>query len=401
MKRLSKVAEGLIGQPMFKLMTKAKKIEQHTKVIHFEIGDPNFTSPSIAINAAKTALDNGWTHYTNSMGMIEFRETIAEISKQKLGFKPIISQIVVTPANAAIDFVCRCVVDPGEEIIYPDPGFPTYFSVINYNKFVPVPIQLKEKNNFRMNPEDIRKKITSKTRLIIINTPHNPTGSVITKDEILEIAQIAAEHDIYLLSDEVYTEIVYNSKHFSPSSTDLCKERTIVLNSLSKSYSMSGWRLGYIIGPENVAEKIGLLVETILSCIPPFIQIGGRAALLGNQEFLYKRNLILRKRRDLLINGLNKLSGISCLTPEGSFYAFPNIKNTGMTCEKYSEKLLSETGVCVLPGNCFGPFGEGYLRLCYASTSEKTILEALGKMQMFHSKNIKKPLISKSSGELV
>ena len=379
MAKLSKVSEGLIGQPMFGLMVKARDMEQSgMKVIHFEIGDPNFASPPHAIDAAKKALDEGWTHYTNSEGIVEFREAIAEYSKQSLGFKPSLSQIVVTPANAAIDFVCRCVVNPGEEIIYPDPGFPTYFSVMNYNGFVPIPVQLKEENSFRMDPEDVRKKITKRTRLIIINTPQNPTGSVMTKDEVLEIAQIAAEHDIYLLSD----------KHYSPSSFDLCRERTIVLNSLSKSYSMSGWRLGYIIGPEAVTKKIGLLVETILSCLPPFIQLGGQAALLGDQKLLNERSMILRKRRDILIEGLNKLSGISCLAPEGAFYVFLNIEKTGMTCDEYSEKLLSESGVCVLPGNCFGQFGEGYIRLCYASTSEEMISEALDRIKKFHTDNI-------------
>lgn len=390
MAKLSSVAEGLIGQPMFGLMEKAREMEQNgMKVIHFEIGDPNFTSPLHVINATKKALDEGWTHYTNSAGMVEFREAIAEYSKQSLEFKPSLSQIVVTPANAAIDFVCRCVVNFGEEIIYPDPGFPTYSSVINYNGFVPIPVQLKEENGFRMNPEDVRKKITKKTRLIIINTPQNPTGSVMTKSEVMEIAQIAAEHDIYLLSDEVYSEIVYGNKHYSPSSFDLCKERVIVLNSLSKSYSMSGWRLGYIIGPEDVTKKIGLLVETILSCLPPFIQLGGLAALLGDQKFLSDRGIILCKRRDVLIEGLNKLPGVSCLTPKGSFYIFLNIKKTGMTCDEYSKKLLSESGVCVLPGNCFGYFGEGYVRLCYASTSEEMILDALHKIKQFHRINIK------------
>ena len=388
MKKLAKITEGLLGQPMFKIMSEAEELgKQGKRILHFEIGDPNFNSPPHVIEITKKALDANLTHYTNSMGLLGFREAIAETTELNLGFKPSINQILACPANAVIDFVSRCVVNPGEEVIYPDPGFPTYYSVINYNEMIPVGVPLKEENDFRMNPEDVREKITEKTRLIIINSPHNPTGSVMNKEEILQIAEIAEEYDIYLLSDEVYSKVTYGNTYYSPGIVDRCQERTIILNSLSKAYSMSGWRLGYAIGPESLIEKMGLLLQTIISCLPAFAQHGGRAALLGDQEFLNERVKILKNRRDTLIRGLNNLPGISCGVPKGSIYAFPNISKTGMTSNEYSEKMLHEIGVCVVPGNCFGEFGEGYVRLCYASTPIEIIKEALDKMKKFHIDN--------------
>lgn len=385
MKRLAKITDGLIGQPMFNLLVKAQEMERSgRRIIHFEIGDPNFNSPLYAIEALKKALDANLTHYTDSMGIIEFREAICDYTELNWGFKPSINQVLVCPANAIIDFASRCVLNPGEEAIYPDPGFPTYYSVLNYNGMIPVEAPLKEENDFRMNPDDVRRRVTNKTRLFIINTPQNPTGSVMTKEEILEMAKIAEERGIYLLSDEVYSRITYGKTHYSPSIVDQCKERTILLNSLSKVYAMSGWRLGYAIGPENLIRKMGLLLQTIISCMPAFTQLGARAALLGDQKLVAERNEVLRERRDVLVKGLNSLPGISCLVPQGSLYAFPNIRNSGMTSDEYSKKLLQEVGVCILPGNCFGEFGEGYVRLCYASTPVKMIKEALGEMKKFH-----------------
>lgn len=378
MKRLSKITDGLIGQPMFKLLSQIKEMENSgKKIIHFEIGDPNFDTPSRCIQAAKDSLDNGETHYTDSMGLWEFRQEICAFTEKNLGFRPSIEQILVIPANAIIDYVVRCVVNPGEEVIYPDPGFPTYFSVINYAGMKAVGISLKEENRFRMSPEDIRKNITNKTRLIIINSPNNPTGSMMTKDEINEVAAIAKEKDIYLLSDEVYSMIVYDKNHYSPSVLDRCTERTITLNSLSKIYSMSGWRIGYAIGPESVIAKMGLLLQTTISCMPAFIQRGGVAALNSDQNLIVNRNRELRERRDMLVRGLNGIQGITCHVPDGAFYAFANIRNTGLSSEKLADLLLYKANIAVLPGDCFGKFGEGYIRLSYASTTKDQIEEAI------------------------
>ena len=385
MKQFSTIANNLIGQPMFHLLKRAKDMEQKgNKIIHFEIGDPNFDSPESAVIEAKLALDNKLTHYTDSMGLLEFRKEICEYTKKYWNFKPLVEQVLECPANAVIDFVIRCTANPGEEVIYPDPGFSTYHSAINYNGMIPVGIKLKEENNFRMNPEDVRKSITDNTKLIIINTPNNPTGSMMTESEVLEISKISEENDIYLLSDEVYSRIVYNKTHYSPSILDKCKERCIILNSLSKTYSMSGWRLGYAIGPDKLIEKMGLLLQTIISCQPIFTQLGGSSVLKNDNGFFDKYITELRKRRDILIDGINKIPGVFCVIPEGSIYVFINIRDTGMSSDVYAESLLLNTGVCVLPGTCFGKYGEGYIRLCYASTSIEEIKESIIKIKKFH-----------------
>lgn len=382
MKKLSKITQGLIGQPMFQLLAKVKEMERAgEEVIHFEIGDPNFDTPSEVFKAVKESLDNKETHYTDSMGLWDLRQEICSFIEKKLGYKPKIEQVLIIPANAIIDFVVRCVTNPGEEVIYPDPGFPTYFSVINYIGMKPVPIPLKEENGFRMNPDDIRKSITNNTRLIIINSPNNPTGSMMTKEEVKEVAQIAKEKDIFLLSDEVYSGVIYEKDHFSPSIYDQCRERTITLNSFSKIYSMSGWRLGYAVGPQSLIAKMGLLLETIISCVPPFIQRAGITALLSCQELIKQRNEELRQRRDILIEGLNSIAGISCLLPDGAFYAFANIAKTGLTARHLMDVLLEKAGVAVLDGEYFGHYGKGYLRLCYASTSIETIRLAIEKIR--------------------
>ena len=260
--KFSDVANNLTGQPMFALLSKARDMEGGIrKVIHFEIGDPNFFSPNCAIDAIKDALDGHYTHYVNSRGKIEFREAIANYTNRQLGFKPDLEQIIACPANALIDFIFRCLVNPGEEIICPNPGFPTYYSSIKYNGMICKGAVLEEKNNFSMTYDSVLKCVTDKTKLIVINTPNNPTGSVVAKDEIIKIFNLAEEREIYILSDEVYSTILYDKLHYSPCVLDQCKKRVIMLNSLSKSFSMSGWRLGYSIAPVEISDKIGYLFK--------------------------------------------------------------------------------------------------------------------------------------------
>ena len=385
--QLSEMTNNLYGQPMFELLTKAKGMEKDgRKIIHYEIGDPSFDTPSNIVRAAKDALDSGMTHYTSSRGLPEFIEAVRTHVKNFYGFYPTRDQVVACPANAIIDFVCRLTTNPGEEIIYPDPGFPTYYSSIVYNNFVPVAVPLKEENDFRMQPRDIRERITDKTRLIIINSSQNPTGSVMSPWEIEEVCDIAEKHNIYILSDEVYARIMYDRGFTSPSKRDECLKRTIMFTSMSKVYSMSGWRLGYAVGPEHLMEKMALLIQTIISCLPPFIQAAGAEALSGGQTEVNRRLHWLLLRRDTLMRGLSSLEGVRCSMPHGSFYVFPNISGTGFTSDEYCEKLLEETGVCVLPGTCFGKNGEGYVRLCYASVDFEGIVESIEKMKIFHSK---------------
>jgi aspartate aminotransferase len=374
MKHLSIAANNVEGQPMFKVLDKVQKLERSGReILHFELGEPNFNTPQNIIDAACLALKRGETHYANSMGLYAFRESIQKTTEKSRGFKPDIDQILVTPgANAIIYLAISCLVNPGEEVIVPDPGFPTYFSAINYCGAKAVTVPLYESNQFRLNPEDLRKRITSKTRLIILNSPSNPTGAVMTPEEINEISNIAKEHDVYILSDEIYARMIFDGdNHFhTPAKLDQCKERTIIINGFSKAFAMTGWRLGVAIGPKEVIEKMGLVIQTIVSCVPPFIQIAGIEAVEGDQTSISKMMCEYQKRRDVLVAGLNAIPGISCVKPEGAIYAFPNITNTGMSSDEFADFALEKAGVALLPGNNFGEHGEGFIRICYVNTLE-------------------------------
>lgn len=372
MKHLSIAAMNVEGQPMFKMLDKVQKHERSGReILHFELGEPNFDTPPNIVAAACDALKNGETHYTSSMGLYAFREVVQRTTEFSRGFKPDIDQILVTPgANAIIYLAVSCLVNQGEEVIVPDPGFPTYYSAIRYCGAIPVTVPLREFNQFRMNPDDLRKRITTKTRLIILNSPSNPTGGVMTPEEIDEVARIAEEHDIYLLSDEIYSRMMFDrkSRFHTPARLDQCKERTIIINGFSKAFAMTGWRLGVAIGPKEVIEKMGLVVQTIVSCVPPFIQLAGIEAINGDQTLIAEMMAEYQRRRDVLVEGLNTIPGIKCVKPEGALYAFPNISGTGMTSEEFADFALEKTGVALLPGNSFGAHGEGYVRLCYVNT---------------------------------
>lgn len=383
MKHLSVAALNVQGQPMFRMLDKVQKLERNGQhILHFELGEPNFDTPPNIVEAACRALKGGETHYTSSMGLYAFREVIQQTTQLSRGFQPDIDQILVTPgANAIIYLAVSCLVNPGEEVIVPDPGFPTYYSAIQYCGAIPVPVPLRESNQFRLNPEDLRKRITPKTRLIIINSPSNPTGGVMTPAEIDEVARIAAEHDIYLLSDEIYARMVFQggSRFHTPAALDQCKERTIIINGFSKAFAMTGWRLGVAIGPKEVIEKMGLVLQTIVSCVPPFIQMAGIEAIKGDQSAIAEMLAEYQQRRDVLVAGLNGIPGIKCVKPEGALYAFPNISGTGMTSEEFADFALEKAGVALLPGNNFGAYGEGYVRLCYVNTLEN-IEQAVGQL---------------------
>lgn len=372
MKHLSIAANNVEGQPMFKILDKVQKLERSGReILHFELGEPNFDTPQNIVEVACHALKTGQTHYASSMGLYAFRETIQQTTQTSRGFKPDIDQILVTPgANAIIYLAVSCLVNPGEEVIVPDPGFPTYYSAIRYCGAIPVTVPLHESNQFRLDPEDLRRRITSETRLIIINSPSNPTGAVMTPDEINEVASIAAEHDIYLLSDEIYARMVFDGENrfHTPAILDQCKERTIIINGFSKAFAMTGWRLGVAIGPKEVIEKMGLVVQTIVSCVPPFIQIAGIEAINGDQSAISDMRAAYQQRRNVLVEGLNNIPGIHCVKPDGAMYAFPSITGTGMTSDEFAQFALEKAGVALLPGNNFGKHGEGFVRLCYVNT---------------------------------
>lgn len=366
MKYLSRITDGLIGQPMFKLLAKVKEMEATgRKIFHFEIGDSDFRAHQHIVDATQKALDNDHTHYVDSMGIYELREAVCDYTDETLGFRPAIEQVLIMPANGIIDFTMRCLVNPGEEVIYPDPGFSTYIAVTNYTGIRKVGVPLKEGNKFRLQSEDIEQRISDRTRLIIINSPQNPTGAVMTKDEVEKVYTVAKERDIYLLSDEIYSRVIYDATHYSPASLDRCLERTIILNGFAKSFSMPGWRLGYAIGPKEVIKKMGLLFQTIYSCTPPFIQYGGISALKGNQDVIVQRISQYKSLRNLMVRKLNEIPGVSCLVPEGACYVFPSIKGTGMDSVGFADFVLEKAGVALLSGTCFGENGQGYTRLCY------------------------------------
>jgi len=381
--RLSESAHRIEGQPMFKVLDKVQALEkQGENIIHLELGDPDFPTPGHIIESAYQSMKNGETHYTNSMGLYDMRVAVTRVTKASRGFQPDISQVLITPgANLIVYLAVQCLMNKGEDVIIPDPGFPTYFSVAKLCQVNPIRIPLKEENLFRMNPEDVQERITKKTRLIIINSPSNPTGSVMTKQELDEVYKIAVENESYLLSDEIYSRMMYGiTPFYSPSGNDTCQQTTIIANGFSKAFAMTGWRLGVAIGPSEIIEKMGLLVQTLCSCVPPFIQRAGIAALQGDQQPIRDMMRTYRKRRDVLVKGLNELPGIKCLKGEGAFYVFPNITGTGMTSDEFAAFALTKAKVALLPGNNFGEYGEGYVRLT-CSNNLDNIREAIHRLK--------------------
>ena len=384
MKNLSKAAHNLLGQPMFKVLAKVQDLErQGRNIVHFEIGDPDFKTPNNIIDTTCKSLYDGETHYTSSMGLHDFRVGVCETTNISRGFRPDIDQVLITPgANMVIYYAVRCLMELGDDVVLPNPYFPTYRSVIEFCGVNPVYVSLKEENEFRMDPNDLRSKMTHKTRLIIINSPHNPCGSVMTRKELDAIYDIAEEYDVYLLADEIYSRMIYDSNHdfYSPSQRDKCKERTILTNGFSKAFAMTGWRLGAVIGPHEVIEKMGVMLQTTSSCVSPFIQRGGIEAIKGPQDEVQRMLNEYKSRRDMLVEGLNELPGVSCLKPGGAFYVFPNIRGTGMDDVTFADLMLNEANVSLLPGSNFGEAGSGYVRLCYA-TDRENILKGIERMK--------------------
>jgi aspartate/methionine/tyrosine aminotransferase len=367
----------------FEVLARAKALERQGKsIIHLEIGEPDFDTPQNIKEAAVKALYSGYTHYVPAAGIPELREAIAEyISKtRKIPVDP--EEVVVTPgAKPIIFFAILACVNPGEEVLYPNPGFPIYESVINFAGAKPVPIPLKEENDFRIDHEYVKEKITKKTKMIILNSPENPTGGVMTKDDLKLIVDcIANRDDIIILSDEIYSRIIYEGSHESIASFPGMKEKTIILDGFSKTYAMTGWRLGYGVMRRDLAEKITQLMINSNSCTCAFVQVAGIEALKGPQDFVNQMVTEFRKRREIIVERLNRIKGLTCRRPKGAFYVFPNITGTGMRSKELSDYLLNEAGVAVLPGTSFGKYGEGYLRISFANSVEN-IEEALNRME--------------------
>jgi len=388
MKSLSKAALNIDGQPMFKYLDRARKLEAEGRsMIHMEIGDPDFGTPPNITMAAIRALTEGKTHYTSSWGDLEFRETIRTATYNSRGFMPDLDQVLVLPgANVGIFYAVFCLCDPGTEVLVPDPGFATYYSSIKMCGVDAVKVPLKEENGFRMQASDVRAAITDKTRLLIINSPNNPTGAVMTRQELKEIYDLCVEKDIYLYSDEIYSRMIYDDYDFSsPAQYDRCRSHVILSNGFSKAFAMTGWRLGALIGPPEVMERMSALLQTTSSCVSSFIQSAGIEAIRGPQDAVYKMMDEYKDRRDILVEGLNEVKGFTCQNPGGAFYVFPNITGTGLTDVEVCEQLMDQAGVVTVPGSCFGDHGAGHIRLCYA-TDTQSIMSAIKRIKQWADK---------------
>ena len=356
----------------FEVLARAKKLEAEGRdIIHLQIGEPDFDSPSFVIDAAKEALDQGFTHYGPSAGQPELRNAIAIHQGEFNGYSISPENVIVTPGGKPVMFFSLlALIEEGDEVIYPNPGFPIYESMINYSGGKPIPMKLEESKDFNANIDDLRKLVTDKTKMMIINSPNNPCGSVTTKHDLEQIAEIAIENNLIVLSDEIYKDMYYEGEHYSITKFDGMKERTIILDGFSKSYAMTGWRLGYGIFPDFLVEDITKLMTNSVSCTSVFSQMAAIAALEGSREFTINMMEKFKIRRDIIVNGLNSIEGISCRTPLGAFYAFPNISGTGMSSSNFADIALNEYGVALLSGTAFGEYGDNYIRISFANSEE-------------------------------
>ena len=356
----------------FEVLAKAKALEAQGKhIIHLQIGEPDFDTPPNIVDAAIKALKEGWTHYGPVPGIPDLRKAIAQYISQTRSIPVEPDEVVVTPGGKPIIFYTMMVLlEPGDEVLCPNPAYPIYESMIHYAGAKSVPIPLLEEKDFRFDIAEIKKRISPKTKLIVLNSPANPTGGVLSKQDLQDIADIIRPYNCFVLSDEIYSRILYGETHHSFASIPGMKERTIILDGFSKTYSMTGWRAGYGVANPSVIKAISRLITNCNSCTTTFVQKACVEALQGPQDAVDRMIEEFRKRRDVFVAGLNSIKGISCRTPLGAFYVFPNISKTGMKSKAMSEYLLNEAGVATLCGTAFGQYGEGYLRFSYANSMQ-------------------------------
>ena len=366
----------------FEVLARARALEaQGKKIIHLEIGEPDFETPKHIVEAGRKAIADGFTHYGPTAGLPQLRESIARNSGEVRGTNTDPANVVVTPGAKPIMFyVLLALAEPGVEVIYPNPGFPIYESMIKFCGATPVPMQLLEEKDYHPDLAALPGLITDKTRLIIINSPENPCGSALTKEELETIAGIVKQHpDLYVMADEIYKDILYTGEHYSISSIPGMQERTIILDGFSKSYAMTGWRMGYGILPEELVPHIVKLAVNSVSCAASFTQMAAVAALEGPKDEVEAMIAEFGIRRRLITDGLRSIPGVNCPEPEGAFYAFPSIKGTGLTSAEFEDRAMNQAGVALLSGSAFGEFGEGYVRLSYAN-SQDNIKQAIDKL---------------------
>ncbi|MCH7970173.1 MAG: pyridoxal phosphate-dependent aminotransferase [Chloroflexi bacterium] len=376
--------QALLGtETAFETLAKAKELERQGKsIIHLEIGEPDFDTPEHIRDAAKQALDDGFTHYGASAGQMELREAIARHQTKRQGYEVSADSVIVTPGGKPVMFfTIMALIEQGVEAIYPNPGFPIYESMIEYMGGTAVPLQLNEETGYNADIDNLRSLITPRTKLLIVNSPNNPCGSVIPESDLEKIAAMAVENDLVVLSDEIYKDMYYGGqKHVSITKFPGMRERTVILDGFSKSYAMTGWRLGYGVFPDFLVEPITRLMTNSVSCTSVFSQMAAIAALEGPQDSVVAMMEEFTKRRDLVVEGLNSLPGVTCLTPRGAFYAFPNIRGTGMSSQEFADKALYEAGVALLAGTAFGEFGDGYIRISFAN-SQENLREAIERLR--------------------
>ena len=371
----------------FEVLAKAKSLEAQGKdIIHLEIGQPDFSTPMNICGAAFKAMKDGHTGYCPSAGIPEFREVVAKHIGETRNIDIHPDEVTVTPgAKPIIFFTILALVDDEDEVIYPEPGFPVYESVIEFIGGKAIPLPLREEVDFRFRIDDLVEAISDRTKLLILNSPQNPTGGTLTEADLNAIAELAQKHNFYILTDEVYSRLLYEGTHQSIISLPGMKEKTILIDGHSKTYAMTGWRLGYGIAPRHIADKITRLTINSNSCTATFTQYAGIEALTGPQTFVSQMVTEFRQRRDVIVDGLNAIDGISCVKPLGSFYVFPNVTKLPLSCEELADYLMDEVGVALLPGTAFGKYGDGYLRLSYANSLEN-IKDALNRIQTAVSK---------------
>jgi aspartate aminotransferase len=369
----------------FEVSARARALEATGRsIVYLQIGEPDFDTPDNVRAAAKDAIDKGLTHYPPYAGLPELRAAIAADTTARRGFAVEPSNVFVTVGGKGVMvYAIMALVDPGDEVIVPDPGYPIYDSITRFVGGTSVPIPIRQENDFRLDVDELAALITPRTKLIVINSPANPTGGVLTRGDIERIAELALKHDLVVLSDEIYSRILYDgAEHFSIAALDGMADRTITLDGFSKTYAMTGWRLGYAVVPDWLVKAYGQLIINTISGATAFAQAGAIEALRGPQDDVDAMVREFRARRDLIVDGLNDIPGFDCLRPQGAFYVFPDIKGTGLTGAELAERLLQEAGVCVLAGTAFGGVGTNHIRISYANSREN-LSEALHRIKAF------------------
>jgi aspartate aminotransferase len=370
MARLASRVGRLGTDSAFTVLAQAQALERAGRtIVHLEIGEPDFATPAHVVEAAEAGLRAGHTHYVAAPGTMALREAVSAFLERTGRLRTSPDRVVITPgAKPIMFFTMLALCEPGDEVLYPDPGFPMYASIAGFTGAVPVPLPLREDNQFRVDPDELEHLITPRTKLLVLNSPHNPCGSALNRNDCERIAEIAVRHDLTVLSDEIYWATRYDGQHVSVLEMDGMAERTVLLDGWSKAFAMTGWRLGYGVFPPELADAVTRLVINSVSCTSAFSQDAAIAALEGPWQPLEDMVAAFRTRRDVIVDGLNRIPGISCAVPPGAFYVFPNTKALGIPSSVLASRLLEEAGVACLSGTAFGPGGEGYLRLSYANS---------------------------------